>query len=77
MFWPLEITEDGFEYHWSVNYLGHFLLTQLLWPVLKASSTPDQPARVVNLSSSIHYLGSINFDDINSKYGYLMTFRFY
>ncbi|XP_047483233.1 dehydrogenase/reductase SDR family member on chromosome X-like [Penaeus chinensis] len=70
MFWPLEITEDGFESHWSVNYLGHFLLTQLLWPVLKASSTSDKPARVVNLSSSIHYLGSINFDDINSKNHY-------
>lgn len=70
MFWPQEVTEDGFEYHWCVNHLGHFLLTHLLWPVLKASSTPDKPARVVNLSSSTHYIGSINFEDINSKIYY-------
>ncbi|KAG7176667.1 Dehydrogenase/reductase SDR family member on chromosome X-like [Homarus americanus] len=67
MFWPKEITEDGHESHWSVNYLGHFLLTHLLFPSLVANSTPERPARVVNLSSSAHYIGSINFDDINSN----------
>ncbi|XP_068239763.1 dehydrogenase/reductase SDR family member on chromosome X homolog [Palaemon carinicauda] len=69
MFWPEEITEDGFESHWSVNYLGHFLLTHLLYPHLVKSSSKDLPSRVVNLTSSVHYMGSINFDDINgSKY---------
>lgn len=67
MFWPEETTEDGYESHWSVNYLGHFLLTHLLYPVLKTSSSPKNPSRVVNLTSSVHYIGSINFDDIASK----------
>lgn len=65
MFWPCEMTEDGYESHWSVNYLGHFLLTHLLFPTLVASSSLESPSRVVNLTSSVHYIGSINFDDIN------------
>lgn len=67
MFWPWELTEDGHESHWCVNYLGHFLLTHLLFRHLVASSTPERPTRVVNLTSSVHYMGSIKFDDINNK----------
>jgi len=39
------ITEDGIESAFQVNYLGHFLLTNLLLPTLKTSS----PSRVVNV----------------------------
>ncbi|KAK8387532.1 hypothetical protein O3P69_018221 [Scylla paramamosain] len=70
MFWPWNVTEDGHEHHWSVNYLGHFLLSHLLAPHLAASSTLNQPSRVVNLSSSIHYMGGINFNDVNNKKNY-------
>jgi NAD(P)-dependent dehydrogenase (short-subunit alcohol dehydrogenase family) len=44
------VTEDGFDTQFQVNYLAHFLLTQLLLPVLK--KTPG--ARVVALSSVTH-----------------------
>lgn len=67
MFAPYEITEDGLESHFSVNYLGHFLLTQLLLPVLEEASKifPTNP-RVVNVSSCAHEVApKINFDDIN------------
>uniref|UniRef100_A0A7E4UUP2 Dehydrogenase/reductase SDR family member on chromosome X n=1 Tax=Panagrellus redivivus TaxID=6233 RepID=A0A7E4UUP2_PANRE len=41
------LTNDGNETLWQSNYLGHFLLTQLLLPQLQYSSA----ARVINVSS--------------------------
>jgi NAD(P)-dependent dehydrogenase (short-subunit alcohol dehydrogenase family) len=43
------LTEDGFEVHFGINHLGHYLLTKELAPVLAAG------ARVVSLSSGMHY----------------------
>lgn len=62
---PFEITEDGFESQLAINYLGHFLLTHLLLPQLKAAGTENRNSRIVNVSSCIHLVGTINFDDIH------------
>lgn len=64
---PYHLTEDGIESQFAINYLGHFLLTHLLLPSLKAAGTKDLRARIVNVSSCVHLLGYINFNDINSK----------
>lgn len=64
---PYAVTEDGFESQLAVNYLGHFLLTHLLLPELRAAGTAEANARVVNVSSCVHKLGEINFDDIHGK----------
>lgn len=44
------MTRDGFEIVAQVNYLGHYLLTELLLDSLKAAATPEAPTRIVNMS---------------------------
>ena len=50
-----QLTADGFEQQFGVNYLGHFLLTQKLLPVLQKAPK----ARIVHLASIAHWAGSI------------------
>lgn len=50
----------------GVNHMGHFLLTNLLLDMLKASA----PSRIVVLSSIAHHFGAINKDDFNSEKSY-------
>lgn len=75
MFTPYTLTKDGFESQFAVNYLGHFLLTHLLMPRLIAAGKKDQPARVINLSSTAHAFGWFDINDLQAKYkrdGFLM-----
>jgi len=59
-------TVDGFESTFQVNYLSHFLLTNLLLDTLREST----PSRIVNVSSVSHFGGRMNFDDLQMKKGY-------
>uniref|UniRef100_H0XZD1 Polyprenol dehydrogenase n=1 Tax=Otolemur garnettii TaxID=30611 RepID=H0XZD1_OTOGA len=67
---PERRTQDGFEEHIGVNYLGHFLLTNLLLDTLKASGSPGHSARVLTVSSATHYVGELNMDDLQSRKNY-------
>jgi NAD(P)-dependent dehydrogenase (short-subunit alcohol dehydrogenase family) len=59
-------SRDGFEMTLAVNHLAHFLLANLLLPLLKKSAAP----RVVTVSSIAHQSGRIPFDDMNCERGY-------
>lgn len=64
---PLGYTAQGHELQFGTNHLGHFLLTGLLLPLLKASTA----ARVINLSSGGHKYSPVLFDDLkfdNTEY---------
>src|SRR4051812_9058395 len=56
----------GWEAQFATNHLGHFALTNLLWPLLAAGGG----ARVVALSSRGHKRSGIRFDDLMFEHGY-------
>ena len=53
-----QVSADGYELRFQVNYLAHYLLTWLLLPLLERSA----PARIVNVSSAGQ--APIDFDDV-------------
>jgi len=61
-----EISVDGFEKTFAVNFIGPFLLTYELLPLLKKST----PSRIINLTSGLHFSGQINLDDLQYERGY-------
>jgi NAD(P)-dependent dehydrogenase (short-subunit alcohol dehydrogenase family) len=65
MFTPPSTTADGFEFQFGVNHLGHFLLTTLLLPQLRAAAAASGEARVATLSSEAHRNWGIDLDDID------------
>jgi NAD(P)-dependent dehydrogenase (short-subunit alcohol dehydrogenase family) len=69
---PLDYTADGFELQFGINHLGHFALTAYLMPLLLA--TPG--ARVVTVSSLMHFAGRIDFTDLQSLKSYNATFAY-
>ena len=58
-FYRLERSEDGYEMTFALNHLSYFLLTNLLLDLLKASGTPESPARVVSVSSAAQSSGTL------------------
>jgi NAD(P)-dependent dehydrogenase (short-subunit alcohol dehydrogenase family) len=61
-----QTTSDGFEMQMGVNFLGHFALTALLMPLLRAAQRP----RTVQLSSIAHKRGAIDLADLQSARAY-------
>ena len=59
-----ELSADGFELRFAVNYLAGFLLTRLLSPMLTSQKT----ARIVNVSSAGQQ--AIDFSDVMLPHGY-------
>ncbi|MBZ9704650.1 MULTISPECIES: SDR family NAD(P)-dependent oxidoreductase [unclassified Mesorhizobium] len=59
-----QVSADGYELRFAVNYLAGFLLTEGLLPLLKASA----PARIVNVASAGQQ--AIDFSDVMLTHGY-------
>ena len=54
---------DGYEMNLALNHLSPFLLTTLLTDILKES----KQGRIINVSSSAHFKGKINLEDLQLK----------
>jgi NAD(P)-dependent dehydrogenase (short-subunit alcohol dehydrogenase family) len=67
IFFKRETTIDGLEMTFAVNHLAPFLLTNLLLDTMKAST----PAHIINISSSLERIGTLNIDDLQSKKRYV------
>ena len=63
-----QITHDGIEKNLAVNFLGHFLLTNLLLDVLKKSS----PSRIITVAGSPGMIKNVKIDwnDIQHEENY-------
>ncbi|EJD42215.1 putative short-chain dehydrogenase [Auricularia subglabra TFB-10046 SS5] len=58
---PYKKTKDGIEEHFATNHIGHFLLTNILMPVILKSKEPT----VVNLTSGAQAMGTGDYSDSN------------
>lgn len=53
-----QLSQEGYELRFAVNYLAPYLLTQKLLPILKANT----PARIINVASAGQ--NALDFDDL-------------
>lgn len=61
-----QLSADGFELSFAVNYLAPFLLTLRLLPCLRQNA----PARVVNVASTAMGGGDLRLDDLQFERGF-------
>jgi NAD(P)-dependent dehydrogenase (short-subunit alcohol dehydrogenase family) len=61
-----QVTSEGFEQTFAVDYLAPFLLTHELLGLLKAGA----PSRTINVSSGLAKNGKIDFDDLQNQRNY-------
>ncbi|KAK7315080.1 hypothetical protein VNO77_33612 [Canavalia gladiata] len=71
---PFMLSKDNIELQFATNYLGHFLLTNLLLDTMKKTSRESKKeGRIVNVSSGAHgftYREGILFEKINDQSRY-------
>jgi NAD(P)-dependent dehydrogenase (short-subunit alcohol dehydrogenase family) len=63
---PRRTTADGFEMQFGTNHLGHFALTGLLLPALLGRPS----ARVVTVTSMVHWVGRLDFGNLDAERAY-------
>ncbi|KAL2334733.1 hypothetical protein Fmac_015946 [Flemingia macrophylla] len=77
---PFTLSKDNIELQFATNYLGHFLLTNLLLDIMKKSArVSKKEGRIINVSSNGHrytYSEGILFDKINDESSYESWFAY-
>jgi NAD(P)-dependent dehydrogenase (short-subunit alcohol dehydrogenase family) len=63
---PRKESADGYELQFATNHLGHFALTGLLLGALDGR----EDARVVTVTSFVHQMGRIKFDNLQGTRNY-------
>lgn len=63
---PASVVKSGFESQFGVNYLGHFLLTSKLYPLLKETAN----SRIVTVTSLAYLSVAIDFDNLRLEKEY-------
>ncbi|XP_046909961.2 polyprenol dehydrogenase [Dermatophagoides farinae] len=68
MFPPFKLSEDGFESQFSINYLGHVLMSYYLLPYLYRTAKDERDqSRLVLVTSCLHHIPTrIRFNDLQS-----------
>lgn len=61
-----KMSVDGIELTFATNHLSHFFLTYLLLDQLKKSDS----ARIINVSSSAHFINDMQIDDLSNPKNY-------
>lgn len=59
-----ELTAEGIESNFAVNYVSRFALSQRLLPLLTASGRPSHRSRILVISGAAQH-GTFDFDDVN------------
>uniref|UniRef100_A0A7E4UZJ5 NAD(P)-binding protein n=1 Tax=Panagrellus redivivus TaxID=6233 RepID=A0A7E4UZJ5_PANRE len=54
---------DGLELGFQINHLSHFYLWNAMLPLLEANA----PSRIITVGSSLHAMGSIDYDDLMAE----------
>ena len=62
-------SNDGYEIHFGVNHLGHFLLATLLKEQLLKAATRSGDARIVVVSSGLMNMGVVDMNNIDFENG--------
>lgn len=62
-----QLTSEGLETGWAVNYFQAFLLTQLLLDRLQQTAVDNGEARIVTLSSIYHWAGRLTLDNFAQR----------
>ena len=70
------MTEDGYEAHFQINHLSHFLLTLELLPVMLDTAESCKDCRIVTVSSRLHASAEFTPGNMNAEQEYSRT-KFY